>query len=243
MNEFWVLLSANLFAPMRIIGVLSVSILLGVAGPFGTYLSLTFFERLLYWSSVVVVSMIFVQVIKVIIETRFSQLNYWTKALIVTSILTIVLAPILPIMSEEILGDKRESVTPLWLFALLTFSITMTVFLFRFLMGARTMRDRPRLFERFEDPKVKRVSRVTVRDHYVDVYTDLGVETLLMRFADAVAELDGIKGQQVHRSHWVANAAVAEFKKQKGRTTVVLNDGHEIPVSRGYLDAVEARFG
>ncbi len=236
MNEFWAQLWANLFAPIRIVAALAASVLLGIMGPFGTYVNLTFIERLLYWTTVVGVSLIFVQVIKVIIELRLAQLSFWAKALIVAVILTAVLSPVLPIMTESMIGDNRTYVTPSWLYAILVFSITLLVFLIRYLLGARSMREKPRLFDRFENPNVRRVIRVTVRDHYVDVYTDLGVETLLMRFADAIAELEGQHGRQVHRSHWISCDAVRDLKRENGRMFLTLIDGSEVPVSRTYQE-------
>ncbi len=242
MNEFWAQLSASLFAPIRIVTAVSAAFLLGVMGPFGTFVGLTFVERLMYWTSVVVVSLIFVQLIKVIIELRLAHLSYWTKALIVAATLTVFLGPVLPLMTDLMIGGKGTAVSPYWLYSVLVFGITLLVFLIRYLLGARSMQDRPRLFDRFENPKVKHVTRVTVRDHYVDVYTDLGIETLLMRFSDAIAELEGQHGRQVHRSHWISYEAVSDLKKKNGRMFLTLIDGSEVPVSRSYQDGCLAEF-
>ena len=56
--------------------------------------------------------------------------------------------------------------------------------------------------------------------------------------ADAIAELDGIEGAQVHRSWWVAKDAVAEIKRADRRVTLVLKDGAEAPVSRPNISAL-----
>ena len=45
-------------------------------------------------------------------------------------------------------------------------------------------------------------------DHYVEAFTTAGSTLVLMRFADAVAELDGAGGLRVHRSYWVARRHV-----------------------------------
>lgn len=55
-----------------------------------------------------------------------------------------------------------------------------------------------------------------------------------MRLSDAVAELEGIEGAQVHRSWWVARGAIAEARRGDGRATLTLKDGSEVPVSRTY---------
>ena len=77
-------------------------------------------------------------------------------------------------------------------------------------------------------------------DHYVEAFTTAGSTLVLMRFADAVAELEGAGGLRVHRSYWVARSHVTGTARQNGRTILNLTGGHEAPVSRGYLSAVRA---
>jgi len=69
-------------------------------------------------------------------------------------------------------------------------------------------------------------------DHYVRVHTPLGSELLLMRLRDAVADLGGLEGEQVHRSWWVARGAVAAVRANGRRLTLTLDNGLEVPVSR-----------
>ena len=76
-----------------------------------------------------------------------------------------------------------------------------------------------------------------VRSHYVNVVTTAGSRALLMRFADAVAEL-GDQGMQVHRSYWVARRHVVGIERRAERTVLLLTGGEEVPVSRTYLAAV-----
>lgn len=78
-------------------------------------------------------------------------------------------------------------------------------------------------------------------DHYLRVHTALGSELILARLLDAVAQLDGYDGLQVHRSWWVAADAVAGVIVQNGRLALRLHNGLTAPVSRTYRDAVRAR--
>jgi DNA-binding LytR/AlgR family response regulator len=81
--------------------------------------------------------------------------------------------------------------------------------------------------------------RVSVYDHYVEAHTRRGHELILIRFADALAELDGYDGLQIHRSHWVARAAVRRVLRGEGRSlSVELDDGTRLPVSRSRESAV-----
>ena len=63
-------------------------------------------------------------------------------------------------------------------------------------------------------------------------HTALGSELILLRMRDAVAELEGIDGAQVHRSWWVARDAVEDVKRDGRNLRLVLPDGLEAPVSR-----------
>jgi DNA-binding LytR/AlgR family response regulator len=78
-------------------------------------------------------------------------------------------------------------------------------------------------------------------DHYLRVHTALGSELILARLSDAVAQLEGFDGLQVHRSWWVAADAVAGLVVQNGRLGLQLRNGLIAPVSRTYRGAVRAR--
>ena len=80
-----------------------------------------------------------------------------------------------------------------------------------------------------------------MQDHYVEVHTDEGSDLLLLRFRDALRELDGLDGAQVHRSHWVARAAVAGVERRSGRIALRLVNGSRVPVSRSFAPALRDR--
>lgn len=82
------------------------------------------------------------------------------------------------------------------------------------------------------------VHAVESEDHYLRVHTDRGSDLILMRLSDAVAELEGLEGAQVHRSWWVAKDAVLGAKRGDGRATLTLKGGIEAPVSRRYAPAL-----
>jgi DNA-binding LytR/AlgR family response regulator len=75
---------------------------------------------------------------------------------------------------------------------------------------------------------------VEAEDHYLRLHTSKGQDLILMRLGDAVAELEGIEGAQVHRSWWVARDAITDAQRGDGRATLKLRDGAEVPVSRTY---------
>jgi len=75
---------------------------------------------------------------------------------------------------------------------------------------------------------------VEAEDHYLRLHTSLGQDLILLRLADAIAELEGLEGAQTHRSWWVARSAVSEVERGDGRATLTLKDGDEVPVSRAF---------
>jgi DNA-binding LytR/AlgR family response regulator len=89
-------------------------------------------------------------------------------------------------------------------------------------------------------PKLKGATlyAVEAEDHYLRLRTSKGSDLILMRMADAIAELEGIEGAQIHRSWWVAKDAIAEVKRADRRVTFVLKDGAEAPVSRPNITAL-----
>jgi len=82
---------------------------------------------------------------------------------------------------------------------------------------------------------------VEAEDHYLRLHTSKGQDLILLRLADAVAELDGIEGLQVHRSWWVARDAIADIARGDGRATLTLQDGSQVPVSRTYAKVLREK--
>uniref|UniRef100_UPI001C2D8C4D LytTR family DNA-binding domain-containing protein n=1 Tax=Sphingomonas bacterium TaxID=1895847 RepID=UPI001C2D8C4D len=80
-----------------------------------------------------------------------------------------------------------------------------------------------------------------MEDHYVRAHTMRGSTLILMRLRDAIAELDGIEGAGVHRSWWVAKAAVAGVLRRDRATALRLVNGLEVPVARNALPGLRGR--
>lgn len=99
----------------------------------------------------------------------------------------------------------------------------------------------PRFLERLPVKlRGSEIFAVEAEDHYLRLHTSKGQDLILMRLGDAVAELEGLEGAQVHRSWWVAKAAVQDARRGDGRATLTLKDGAKVPVSRAYAKALRA---
>lgn len=76
-------------------------------------------------------------------------------------------------------------------------------------------------------------------DHYLRVHCAGGDALILMRLADAIAELADADGAQTHRSWWVAKPAIAQITPGDGRATLTLANGITAPISRTNYQALK----
>jgi len=79
-----------------------------------------------------------------------------------------------------------------------------------------------------------------MEDHFVRAHTTMGSDLLLTPLKDAIAELGQTDGLQVHRSWWVAKAAVAEPVISGRNLSLRLSNGLEVPVSRASVSKLRA---
>tara|TARA_B100001167_G_C16763181_1_gene302622 strand:- start:53 stop:901 length:849 start_codon:yes stop_codon:yes gene_type:complete len=236
------------------------------AGPFGTYDTMSWPVRFGYWGTVNVVSMVFGASCRAIALHYLGRYSYWIGALATTVLMTLTFTPtllfIIRLWQGPVLG--ASALPPLSLsVAFVTALILLAVLLLQrhkarveAKIQARAaseieerveevrktippIRALPRLLDRIEPELRGPLLHLTVRDHYVDITTTKGSSAILMRLSDAIAETEGFAGIQVHRSHWVSLDAVRGSVTYKGRLFLLLSNGSEVPVSRGYRAAVE----
>lgn len=71
-------------------------------------------------------------------------------------------------------------------------------------------------------------------DHYVRVHTDAGSDLILTRLSDAIEGMGETPGARTHRSWWVSKSAVKTLRRDNGKSSLVLSNDLEVPISRGY---------
>lgn len=98
-----------------------------------------------------------------------------------------------------------------------------------------------RFLERIPQRLGSELLALEMEDHYLRVHTALGSDLILLRMRDAVAELDGFDGLQVHRSWWVARAAVERVEREGRGLRLVLTGGLQVPVARDQVATVKAK--
>lgn len=88
-----------------------------------------------------------------------------------------------------------------------------------------------------------KILALETEDHYLRVHTESGTALILMKMTDAVALLHPELGAQVHRRWWVAAAGVAGMRVQEQKSVLVLTNGKSVPVGRSFAAAARSRFG
>lgn len=254
-NEF----KTALRSPLPYILWAVLSIMLALGGPFGT-IDVPFTKRAIYWCVVVAGSILVGKAVRVAIETWLEPTHPLLEKVVVALLMSFALSPPIWFYSAAHFGES--AVPPLRDFFIFVVTVTFGVQLIRWALDEHFLRfgslggrapalvteteapalepeaAAPRLLERIETDLQGNILRISARDHYLDVFTDKGRAELLLRFSDALSEIDGVEGAQVHRSHWVAWEAVVGSERDGARLFLRLADGDRVPVSRRFHDTV-----
>lgn len=232
-------------------GWLLLTVLFAIAGPFGSYEAFSFASRLLFWGCVMWLVIVLAVGLWIAVGRILGTDDFLRTGVPTAGLLSLFLCMPLHLLAAELLESASRPAPALWELAVFIFCFALGITALRHAMTQRpaavaeppeeTPDDTPRLLQRLPEEVRGPVLRMAVGDHYVHVHTTRGHATLLMRFSDAIAEMDGADGLQVHRSHWVAASAVTGAEREAGKTVLILSDGQRIPVSRSHLDAVVAR--
>ena len=248
------------------IGMMLVTVLLAMSGPFGTFQSFNLGQRFGYWAVMVVASYLTGQAASTFfLELLRGQISQRWPRVIVAGLLaslpvTIVVMVVNGVAYQHV--DIQSSLM-IWLYAIIVTLavVVMFVTLSEVMAGApaaapgvtasATVAEtsqpaaalppspQPAILDRVPLRQRSRLIALIVEDHYVDIVTDKGRTLVLMRLADAIREAAPVPGLQVHRSHWVAFDAVVRAQRSEGKVMLELSNGMRLPVSRGFLPAAK----
>ncbi|MFT6452169.1 MAG: hypothetical protein ACJA06_001661 [Halocynthiibacter sp.] len=224
--------------PLNVFLWLVLTVLMTIAGPFGTSSTWSYSFRALNWLIVIGLAIVISLGLKLVITRRYPRISVLNRGLLISVGMVLIYAPILILITRLTAVLRENPATPWPMMFFYVAAVSLSIAIAQWLLQLQ-QKAPPRLLERLPQSRWGNVIRLSSSDHYVEVVTDKGVETLLMRFADALAELEGIDGTRVHRSHWVARQAVLGQSRENGRVFLDLIDGARVPVSRGYLDAAK----
>ncbi len=238
-----------------------LGLVFGSIGPFGTFYDLGHPARYAYWLIATIGGWAQIVTLGRLLEGWILPASrpLWLRAVVASSIGTVVISYEIPWLEAWFRPWNIGHMPPVWLLALYNLPLTVGISTaFSYLIA----RDRaaapatpvpdalpeapaPAAVEA-PIPFLRRVPArlgqsllaLEMEDHYLRIHTAVGSDLVLCRFGDALAELGACNGLQVHRSFWVARAAIAGHQRRNGRVTLTLTNGLEVPVSRTYLPAV-----
>lgn len=238
--------------------MLAIAGVLAVTGPFGTFRDLTLTTRLVYWGGLVLLGAMAFRLLAVAAQRLIRGHGATGPALLIpVALATNGLMTLGAAAFEAVLRDHGiDSIggwTTLYLYAL---AITAPITALATWVELRRARPSPPpetpadvmpepaatpFLDRIPSRLGRTLLALEMEDHYVRVHTEQGSDLILMRLRDAVAELQGLDGLQVHRSYWVAAQAVTGVeRKPDGKAVLLLRNGLRVPVSRSYASTVRA---
>ena len=258
--------------PVRTLMVIwgAVSLVISMMGPFGSFPVLNFAERLVYWGAVIAMAIVLVGIMRgLVIKLLGKGLHPFQLDAILLPAFVLVFTPPLHFFTAEAAGPSQ----PFSLFetGLIVLGVSLMLIALREILHLHapgtavgdaqadtphSLSDAalsevpdpetppyPALFDRLPEDLHGPLWAISGSNYHVEVRTVLGQTSVLLRFSDALREIDGVPGQRVHRSHWVADAAASHLRRAGNRQFVVLHSGCELPVSQTYADQAIQRWG
>lgn len=231
-----------------------------LAGPFGTFNSMTLSARVLYWPLVTTTSILLGYLAYALTRFLIRNGEPVVSSVIAGVLGTVFVATDVYLLNKFISTGRATDVIYLHLLgwvAFVFFSVILGRLMFQRAISAHLSKGTeeaaqadsdvvkaqddpmPRILERLPKAEHGTVVRLSANDHFVHIVTDAGEHPVRMRLRDAIAEVDGIEGSLVHRSHWVAHNAITQQDKGQGKVQVVLKNGDRIPVSRNYRSVLD----
>jgi hypothetical protein len=224
---------------------LAAAVFMTLSGAFGS-IGLQPAARFGYWSALLIGGYLWGSFVANLAIRRTPDV-LWQRILIITLLLTASLTVVVAVLNTLAFGAQFELADiPTLMLSVFMVSLGMTTLnvLVETRRSAVTHATPapPKFLERLPlKLRGAEVWAVEAEDHYLRLHTSKGQDLILLRLADAVAELEGIEGAQVHRSWWVARDAITDAKRGDGRATLTLKDGAEVPVSRTYAGVLRER--
>ena len=182
-------------------------------------------------------------------ERSFPAHSRYLHGLLSAVLFALIYTPMILVITRSGILGRVEGDVSFWyiLASVCAFAVILGIFISStkpFLELRPKDRPLPRLYARLPEIGTARISHITVCDHYVEINMSEGAtHRVLMRFADAVNEMDETLGFCTHRSHWVAADYVKVGRRVGNKELVEMISGTIVPVSKTYRDnLVQAGF-
>ena len=242
---------------VQVLVSLAIGVVVATIGPFGTYTEFATQDRYLYW--IIIIPVNWLQI--AIAITLIGQLKIAER---MPQFLVVAIGCLIASFpaSFEVLWLEGWLRSPynveitawiLWPYVLLL-SLVIALPLKKYMWygpspqeppdsdqettAPQATSDSPPFLKRIPGHLGQNLLCVESEDHYLRIHTDAGSDLILYRMSDALSDLEGANGLQVHRSFWVARDAITEVERNGKRVSLKLANGLVVPISRTYLPTV-----
>lgn len=226
------------------IGLAAVTIILAIAGPFRTLVELGFAERLVYWAVSSGLTFFCGFTVSSVAGLFFLQsgMPEWPARIAGGAIAGLPVAIIVWIINQYGFGmDMGGGAVFLRVWSYCTIISISIMILYVLLRGSETAETTTSPFlQRLPKHLGKNLLHLSAQDHYVEAVTENGSHLILMRFSDAIKELNNTDGIQIHRAHWVSLQAIKKPVRKENKLLIETTDGKRFPVSRSHSKHVKA---
>lgn len=251
---------------LQTLGAIAMGVVLAAVGPYGTFTDLKFGPRLGYWITIVALNWLqIIAVSEILVRSRLAgRIPIALRAALAAGLASIP-ATFEVAWLEHYFRDMRIANLAALYGQVLILTVAVTVPLTLLLhhregqpmpgkaesspmlpgaggiaavetAAAEALPATARFMRRIPGHLGSTLLALEMEDHYLRVHTDRGSDLILCRFGDALAELSGADGLQVHRSWWVARAALVGSRRlDGGRVVLMLSNDLEAPVSRSFM--------
>lgn len=222
-------------------------LVLALTGPFGTYEAMAFSQRLVFWLVV------------------FTGIGFFMHVCQTAALRSRWLAPLPPVLrlgAGAVLAGLPGAAVVIFVYAVFHPPVMaagslpviwLQVALIGWVVGivefldwgttpaaAAPTRQRTAFHKRLPPELGDDIISISMQDHYAEVTTTKGRHLVLIRLGDAIAELQGAPGVQLHRSHYASAAHLLRLHREGTRLWATLSDGRSLPVSASRAEAVRA---
>ena len=237
----------------------AAGVALGVLGPFGSYFNAGFAGRLLQWTlSSLAIAIVYGVALRAArpVARRYGLPAWaWIPAVILVAAVPLavgsrfIVVAVWPFLSKigwlDWYGQTVLTSLPLtcaYVFARVRLADTRPASPLAPAAGieAPDHTSSPSFLSRLPPRLGRDLVCLVMEDHYVRAHTLIGSDLVLLPLRKAIEELSDVEGMQVHRSWWVARAAVEGIVEDGRNLRLRLSNGLEAPVSRASVARLRA---
>lgn len=249
--RFWVSLFASILVS-------------AIAGPFNTLALMGFPTRLVYWGALLLPSVLLQFYLSMTFREFARRTDQpWGLAALAAGVLgSGIILGWVQVIDAYIVREAQVFAFSQEAFYAFVVVVSMTMLINAFMPTLQPLWGMPRrarrlpsiaaglpnsdlspFFDRLPNDLGRDVICIRAANHHIEVTTPRGHARVLMRLADAEADLVDLPGMRVHRSWWVNLSQVASTESRQGGLDLILVSGTRVPVSRAMRATVLSRLG